>query len=82
MNILGWLGSICFCLCALPQVILCIKQKNAMGVSGLFLLLWFLGECFYGVATILEFGVVGWLLCNYLLNILWISIIFYYWRKG
>jgi len=41
---LGILSSFLFAICALPQLIECIKQKHAKGVNALFLLLWAGGE--------------------------------------
>ena len=76
--ILGWIGSLCFAFCGVPQLVKCLKQGNAYGVSGLFLLLWLLGEIFFTGATLLEFGVVWWLLFNYILNTICILIIGHY----
>jgi uncharacterized protein with PQ loop repeat len=37
-------GSILLAVCALPQLVACIRQRHAAGVSWLFLLAWGLGE--------------------------------------
>ena len=81
-NLIGWMGSICFAFCGAPQAIKCIQQKHAKGVSGLFLSLWLMGEVCYIIAVLTEFGFVIWMMFNYLLNLIWISVIFYYWRKN
>ena len=82
--LLGCIGSICFALCGVPQVLMCVKQGHANGVSGMFLILWLLGEVFYTGATFIEFGPVPWLLFNYALNAICIFIIgyYYYCRPG
>ena len=41
---IGWFGSICFSLCALPQVIKTYKTKSVDDLSMCFLTLWLLGE--------------------------------------
>jgi uncharacterized protein with PQ loop repeat len=40
----GWIGSILFAACGIPQAATCIKSGNADGLSWLFLLSWFFGE--------------------------------------
>jgi len=65
---IGWIGSICFAVCAIPQVLKCIRHGNADGLSPLFLLLWFTGEVCYIIAVLMEFGWVDWMLTNYIVN--------------
>jgi uncharacterized protein with PQ loop repeat len=43
-EIIGFIGSICLALCALPQAIKSIKEGHSDGVSSLLLLLWLVGE--------------------------------------
>jgi len=43
-EIIGWMGSILFAICALPQVIHTFKTKKTDDLNELFLWLWFLGE--------------------------------------
>ncbi len=45
-EIIGWMGSILFAICALPQVIHTFKTKKTDDLSELFLWLWFWGEVF------------------------------------
>jgi len=80
IEVLGWLGSTCLALCALPQVIQCVKQKHAKGVSFWFLLLWLLGEIFTMIYVFAQHGLDLPLTCNYLINILFIIIIIHYER--
>jgi len=66
---LGWIGTVCFSLCGVPQVLKCIHHGNADGLAPLFLFLWLGGEICYVVATLQEFGWVPWLLTNYIVNL-------------
>lgn len=44
LDIIGWIGGICFAACAIPQAYKCWKQKHAHGISYLMLTLWTIGE--------------------------------------
>ena len=77
-NFIGWLGSICFALCGLPEAVHCIKQGNAKGISLLFLLLWLGGEICYIISIAMQFGWVGWLMFNYFGNTIFVLIILWY----
>lgn len=82
-TLLGWIGSICFATCGIPQVVQCWRQGHARGVSSGLLWLWLGGEVFYTWATLLEFGPVWWMLFNYLLNGICIFILLWYkWSDG
>ncbi len=45
-EIVGWMGSILFAICALPQVIHTFKTKKVDDLNEFFIWLWFLGEVF------------------------------------
>jgi uncharacterized protein with PQ loop repeat len=45
-EVVGWIGSLLFAVCALPQVIHTFKTRKTDDVNELFLWLWFLGEIF------------------------------------
>ena len=45
-NFIGWVGSVLFALCALPQAVKTWKTKKADDLSLLFLIFWMLGELF------------------------------------
>ncbi len=80
---IGWIGTICFSLCFLPQVIMCVRQGHAKGMAPLYLWLCLGGELAYIYSVIGLFGIVWWQLVNYFLNLLWLAIIFYYiYRRG
>jgi uncharacterized protein with PQ loop repeat len=76
---IGWIGSICLAFSAMPQAWQCYCQGHARGLSILTLCLWLVGEVCYIVATIGEFGMVPWLLTNYVMNLVFLSVILRYW---
>ena len=43
MNEIGWLGGICMALCAIPEVVECLR-KGRTGCSWGLLILWSIGE--------------------------------------
>jgi uncharacterized protein with PQ loop repeat len=45
-EIVGWIGSLLFAICALPQVVHTFKTKKTDDLSEIFLWLWFWGEIF------------------------------------
>ncbi len=69
-RMLGWVGAILFAFCAVPQVIRTMKDGHAENLSSLFLWMWFSGAVLCAGGTLLDVGVVPWLLVNYLLNLL------------
>lgn len=82
MNLIGWVGTICLALCGVPQAVACWRQGHARGLNTAMLILWFVGEVCYLVATVGEFGCVPWLLTNYGMNLLCLAtILFYKWRS-
>lgn len=56
----------------------CVKQGHARGLSTTFLSLWLIGELCYVAAVLMEFGWVAWMLMNYILNIVCVSVMFKY----
>ena len=49
MNEIGWIGGVCLALCAIPEVIQCLR-KGYTGCSWGLLILWMIGEvCFFAV---------------------------------
>ncbi len=77
---IGWIGSICFALCGVPQAWRCFRAGHAEGLSWLFLLLWLVGELCYIISVLASFGWVAWMMFNYVANILCILVILYYKR--
>jgi uncharacterized protein with PQ loop repeat len=45
-EIIGWIGSILFAVCALPQAIHTFRTKKSDDLSAMFLWFWFWGEIF------------------------------------
>jgi uncharacterized protein with PQ loop repeat len=45
-EIIGWMGSILFAVCALPQALHTFKTQKVDDLNELFIWLWFLGEIF------------------------------------
>lgn len=80
IDTIGWIGSICFALCGVPQAWQCFRAKNADGLSSLFLALWLVGEICYIVSVWARFGWVDWMMFNYVANIFCIIVILYYKR--
>jgi uncharacterized protein with PQ loop repeat len=73
---MGWIGSVLFAVCGLPQAVDCIKKGNAHGMTWSFLILWFLGEVFT-LPYIVHTGSLP-LLFNYSLNFCFVVVILYY----
>lgn len=76
MEAIGWLGSILFAICGLPQAIQSIKDGHSRGLNWFFLLAWFGGE----VLTIAYvWPKADWpLLFNYLTNLVFLLIMLRY----
>ena len=77
MEVIGWLGSACFALCALPQVVQTVKQKHADGFTHGLFWLWVFGELFTIAYVWLDKYSLP-LLVNYSFNIAMLCIIGYY----
>jgi hypothetical protein len=76
MEYFGWISSVSFAVCGIPQAYLCFTQKHSNGVSNLFLLLWILGEVsgIVYAASLNSFP----LLFNYIFSLLCAMVILYY----
>ncbi|UCE71692.1 MAG: PQ-loop repeat-containing protein [Nitrospiraceae bacterium] len=80
-DILGWIGSVAFAICGIPQAWECYKHKSAQGISPGFIALWLIGEICYVISVLMKFGWVHWMMFNYGANIISISVISYYLYK-
>jgi uncharacterized protein with PQ loop repeat len=67
METVGWIGSILFAICGLPQAIECWRQGHSRGLSWAFLLCWFGGEVLT-IAYVLPKADMP-LLFNYFMNL-------------
>ena len=75
MEVIGWIGGIFLSLCAVPEMLRAIKDKQCYIGHGM-LFLWGVGEiCLF----IYEFKTMAYArMINYLFNIICISILYYY----
>ncbi len=81
METIGWIGSIMFAMCALPQAIKSVRDGHSDGLSWGFLMMWLIGEVF----TLIYVAPKGHipLIANYAGNLVLLQIMIYYkiWRR-
>ena len=77
-DFIGWIGSIAFAICGIPQAWECYKNRSARGINPLFIILWLTGEICYVASVLMKFGWVNWMMFNYMANIFSITVIMYY----
>ena len=73
----GWVGNSLLALCAIPQAMKAYKNGHSKGISWLFIIGWFIGECLafgYHISTSDKIPQIF----NYLVNIAGTSIILWY----
>lgn len=76
METIGWIGSILFAVCGLPQAVQSIRDGHSRGLNWTFLLCWLGGEIF---TLIYIFPKSDWpLIFNYTLNLVFLGIIVRY----
>jgi len=68
MELIGWISSILFAICAIPQAYHCWKEGKAEGMSLFFLWTWFIGEIL-GTIYVISLGNYV-LIFNYTANLL------------
>lgn len=76
MDVIGWLGSMLFALCGLPQAVQSYKQKHSNGLAWMFLLMWFFGEVLTFIYVLPKADYP--LLANYVVNFGFLIVIGYY----
>lgn len=76
ITIMGWIGSLCFAVCAVPPAYLAWKQKSTPLDWGL-LSLWFIGELFTLLYVLITTQDII-LLTNYVANFLCLLVIIRY----
>jgi uncharacterized protein with PQ loop repeat len=74
----GWIGSIMFAFCGLPQAIKTIKEGHARGMDSLFLLMWTFGEVFTLIEVLANSSHLHYLVFNYLANLVFLVVILIY----
>jgi uncharacterized protein with PQ loop repeat len=77
IEIVGWVGSILFALCGVPQAIKTIRTKSASDFSAPFLLMWLGGEVCMITYAVVKLGNLP-LILNYVGNLLCLLPIIYY----
>lgn len=76
METIGWIGSILFAICGLPQAIQSIRDGHSRGLNWSFLLCWLFGEI---LTMVYIFPKGDWpLIFNYSLNLVFLGIILRY----
>ena len=77
IEVIGWVGSFLFSICAIPQAYQSYKEKSSKGINSLFLITWFLGEILcllYGFLVELPYPIM----VNYIVNLSCLLVIAYY----
>lgn len=77
IEIIGWIGSTLFALCAIPQAWQSWKNKNSNGLTWSFLLMWLFGEILTVIYVSQKDDVLP-LLVNYYFNLVLLLIIIWY----
>ena len=77
-DVIGWIGSVAFAVCGIPQAWECFKKRSARGINPYFIGLWLIGEICYVVSVLMKFGWVHWMMFNYTVNIFSIAVITYF----
>lgn len=75
MELIGWIGSLAFSVCAIPQAIEAYKNK-VCHINKMFLTLWLIGEVFTLIYA-LHIDATP-LIVNYVINGLSLLVIMYY----
>jgi len=77
IEVIGWVGSFLFSICAIPQAYQSFKEKSSKGINSLFLITWFLGEILcllYGFLVELPYPIM----VNYIVNLSCLLVIAYF----
>lgn len=79
----GYIGAGLLALCALPQMIMTLKDGHARGISSLFLLSWYIGEILMFYFLVMTSNERGPLFYNYLINVIMLTVIvkYKYWER-
>lgn len=77
IEFIGLLGGIFLAFSALPQVLQSIKNGHSNGISSLMLFLWFFGVLLMLIYSSIKYSDI-FLITNYILNLTFVSIIFFY----
>jgi uncharacterized protein with PQ loop repeat len=76
LELIGWIGAICFAICGLPQCLKSVSDGHSDGIAWGFLILWFTGEVFTLIYVLPK---MDWpLIFNYACNLIFVGIIIRY----
>lgn len=80
LEVTGWIGSLAFSFCGVPQAYQSYKQKSSEGINKYFLLLWFIGEILTIAYVLGRYGYEAPtpLMFNYVVNFLTLLVIGWY----
>lgn len=76
-DLYGWIGNLLLAICCIPQAMKAHRDGNSRGISYLFILTWFVGECLafgYHLNTSDKYPQIF----NYIINIGGTSVILWY----
>lgn len=76
MEVIGWIGSVAFTFCAVPQAYKSFVDGHSKGLSTYYLLLWLMGEIFTIIYVIPQGKLL--LIVNYIGNLLVLLVILKY----
>lgn len=77
LEAMGWIGSLLFAICALPQAIHSMKNKHSDGLTWSFILMWTFGEIFTLIYAASKNDLLP-LIANYTLNLVFLTPIIWY----
>lgn len=77
IDCIGWIGSVLFAFCGLPQAIKAYRTRSVADLSWLFLLMWWLGEILTFVYVCTQPTLQIPLLANYTFNFLIVTYLIY-----
>lgn len=75
---IGWLGAVCFAVCAIPQAVQSYKDGHSNGLSHSFLWLWWGGEVFMTVYAVMKNAELWPVIVNNSFNMLALLVIMRY----
>lgn len=78
VDLLGWIASLAFSICAIPQAYQCYKQKHGKGINKLFMWIWLSGELLMMPYIIVKHNFDAPIMFNLITNTTFILVIMYY----
>lgn len=75
---IGWVGSVLLALCGLPLAIEAVANRGVSNLNLYFTFMWYIGEICVLIYVIKTHGFDRPLLFNYVLNIIFVSIVLFF----